>query len=125
MIVLAKEQIITMHSMLISETGGIDGLRDVSLLESAIKAPFQSFEGTEVYPTIYQKASRLGFGIIKNHPFIDGNKRIGAHTMLVFLSLNGIEIESTQKSLYEIILGVADDRVSFEEFTDWIIEHSL
>ncbi len=125
MIVLAKEQIITMHSMLISETGGIDGLRDVSLLESAIKAPFQSFEGTELYPTIYQKASRLGFGIIKNHPFIDGNKRIGAHTMLVFLSLNGIEIESTQKSLYEIILGVADDRVSFEEFTDWIIEHSL
>ena len=125
MIVLAKEQIITMHSMLISETGGIDGLRDVSLLESAIKAPFQSFEGTELYPTIYQKASWLGFGIIKNHPFIDGNKRIGAHTMLVFLSLNGIEIESTQKSLYEIILGVADDRVSFEEFTDWIIEHSL
>ena len=125
MIVLEKEQIITMHSMLISETGGIDGLRDVSLLESAIKAPFQSFEGTELYPTIYQKASRLGFGIIKNHPFIDGNKRIGAHTMLVFLSLNGIEIESTQKSLYEIILGVADDRVSFEEFTDWIIEHSL
>ena len=84
MIVLSKQQILILHSQLISETGGSDGLRDVGLLESAINSPFQQFGNEDLYPTIQQKVSRLCFGLVNNHPFIDGNKRIGAHVMLVF-----------------------------------------
>ena len=93
MIVLSKEQVLSLHTMLINETGGSDGVRDEALLESAIFAPLQKFDGKDLFPTVYQKSSRLGFGLIKNHPFVDGNKRIGAHSMLVSLSLNGIELE--------------------------------
>lgn len=74
MIILSREQIIALHSQLISETGGIDGIRDEGLLSSALNAPFQSFGETENYPSIQQKAARLGFGLVKNHAFIDGNK---------------------------------------------------
>lgn len=88
---LSKDQILLLHHALIEETGGLDGLRDEGLLESALDAPFQSFGETDVYPSIQQKGARLGFGLIQNHAFVDGNKRIGAHAMLVFLSLNGIE----------------------------------
>ena len=77
MIVLSKQQILLSHSQLISETGGSDGLRDVGLLESAINSPFRQFGNEDLYPTIQQKASRLCFGLVNNHPFIDGNKRIG------------------------------------------------
>ena len=84
-----------LHSHLIAETGGVDGLRDEGMLESAMNAPFQSFAGEEVYPSLQQKAARLCFGLVKNHPFIDGNKRIGTHAMLVFLALNGIELDYT------------------------------
>ena len=86
MIVLSKNQIIKLHSQLIQETGGTDGIRDEGLLESVLAAPFQSFSGTDIYPSLQQKAARLGYGLVKNHAFIDGNKRIGAHVMLVFLA---------------------------------------
>ncbi|MBQ0098116.1 MAG: type II toxin-antitoxin system death-on-curing family toxin [Oscillospiraceae bacterium] len=123
MIVLSKEQVLSLHTMLINETGGSDGVRDEALLESAIFAPLQKFDGKDLFPTVYQKSSRLGFGLIKNHPFVDGNKRIGAHSMLVSLSLNGIELEYSQKELYEIILGVADSSVDLDMLTEWIINH--
>lgn len=100
---LSKEQILMLHSQLIEETGGSDGVRDYNLLESAIESPFQSFGGDELHPTIQAKAARLGYGLIKNHCMIDGNKRIGTHAMLVFLALNGIELKYTQKELYETI----------------------
>ena len=83
MIVLSKEQILYLHEELINETGGMQGLKDEGLLDSALAAPFQSFEDQDLFPSIYQKAARLGFGLASNHAFIDGNKRIGAHAMLV------------------------------------------
>ena len=86
MIILSKEQVILLHAQLIAETGGAEGVRDEGLLESALYAPFQSFGDRDVYPSIQQKAARLGIGLTKNHAFVDGNKRIGAHAMLVFLS---------------------------------------
>jgi len=79
------------------------GIRDNGLLDSAIAAPLQSYGGEYIFPTIQQKAVRLGFGLIMNHLFIDGNKRIGAHAMLTTLAMNGIELEYTQKELYEVI----------------------
>ena len=72
-----------------------------------LENPFQSFGGEELYPTIQAKAARLGYGLIKNHCMIDGNKRIGTHAMLFFLALNGIELKYTQKELYEAILDIA------------------
>ena len=125
MIILSKEQIIKLHDHLISETGGLNGIRDDGLLDSALNAPFQSFDGVDAFPSIQQKAARLGYGIVKNHAFNDGNKRIGAHTMLVFLALNKIELDYTQDELVSVILSVADSKRSFNELLNWIIEHQL
>ena len=123
MTILSKEQIISLHAQLIKETGGVGGLRDEGLLDSALNAPFQSFGSFEPVPSIQQKAARLGYGLIMNHPFIDGNKRIGAHVMLVFLALNGIELEYTQDELASEILSVASNNSGFEHLLKWIIEH--
>ena len=125
MIILSKEQIILLHSNLITETGGSEGIRDEQLLESAINAPFQTFDNIEVFPSIQQKAARLGYGLIKNHAFVDGNKRIGSHAMLVFLALNKIELEYTQSELSDTILKVASDEYLFEDLLKWILDHQL
>jgi death-on-curing protein len=108
---------------LIQETGGSDGIRDEKLLESALETPFQSFGGEDLYPSTQAKAARLCYGLIKNHAMVDGNKRIGTHAMLVFLALNGYELEYTQKELSDTILDVAAGRISYEELLNWIIEH--
>ena len=123
MIMLSKNQIIAMHSQLIAETGGSDGLRDEGLLESALNAPFQTFDGTQAFPSIQQKAARLGLGLIMNHAFVDGNKRIGSHAMLVFLALNKIKLEYTQKELSDTIMKVAAGEYGFEDLLAWIINH--
>lgn len=112
-----------LHTQLIEQTGGSNGVRDYNLLESAVETPFQSFGGKELYPTIQAKAARLGYGLIKNHPMIDGNKRIGTHAMLVLLALNGIELEYSQKELYEMILDVAASQKGYEELLYWVLEH--
>lgn len=125
MIILSKEQVITLHTQLISETGGLDGIRDESLLESALNAPFQSFDGIDVFPSVQQKAARLAFGLIKNHAFIDGNKRIGVHTMLVFLALNKIELDYTQEELSDTVLKIATGNMDFEDLLQWILLHQL
>ena len=78
---LSRRQILMLHSMLIAQSGGMDGLRDEGLLDSAVNTPLQAFGGQELYPTILEKAARLGYGLIHNHPFVDGNKRIGTHAM--------------------------------------------
>ena len=119
----SKEQLIHLHSMLIAETGGLDGIRDENMLESAVESPFQSFDGIDLYPSIQQKAARLGFSLIKNHAFIDGNKRIGTHAMLVFLALNNIELDYAQDELVNIILAVAASEKDFPDLLDWVNEH--
>ena len=120
---LSREQILMLHTQLIQQTGGSDGVRDYNLLDSALETPFQSFGGDELYPTIQAKAARLGYGLIKNHCMIDGNKRIGTHAMLVFLALNGIELKYTQKELYETILDVAAGNIEYEGLLQWVLDH--
>lgn len=110
---------------MIKETGGTHGIRDAGLLDSALNAPFQSFDGVDSFPSIQQKAARLGFGLIKNHAFVDGNKRIGTHAMLVFLALNGIELEYTQEELSTMILNVTSSKHSFEYMVKWIVNHQI
>lgn len=123
MIKLTKKQVLTLHTQLVQETGGSDGLRDEGLLDSAINAPFQTFSGYELYPSLQHKAMRLCCGLVKNHPFIDGNKRIGAHAMLVFLALNGISLSFNQVELSDVILKLAANEVSEEHLLEWINEH--
>lgn len=125
MIRLTKEQIILLHSQLIQKTGGSDGIRDEKLLESAIETPFQSFGGEELYSSIQAKAARLCYGLVKNHAMVDGNKRIGAHAMLVFLEINGYELSYTQKELLDIILEVASGEKNYEDILQWLLGHQL
>lgn len=123
MIILSKEQILMLHSQLIEATGGSDGIRDEGMLESAISNPFQTFGGKELYPSIQAKAAQLCYGLVKNHPMIDGNKRIGTHSMLVFLALNGYELQYTQTELSDTILSVAAGKLDAIDLLKWIIAH--
>ena len=125
MIIISKEQIINLHKQLIDETGGSHGLRDEGLLDSACNAPFQRFDNQELFPTIQQKSARLAFGLINNHPFVDGNKRIGTHVMLILLALNGIELNYKQEELYTIILKIASGTAELNKLTEWILNHQL
>ncbi len=121
--VLAKRQLLLLHEQLINETGGSHGLRDEGLLESALSSPFQEFDSYTPYPTIQQKAARLGYSLVMNHPFIDGNKRIGAHAMLTLLALNGIDLSYTQEELADIFLEVAASKIRYEELLTWLLNH--
>ena len=120
---LTKEQVLRLHEDLIEEFGGIHGVRDEGLLESALSAPFQTFDGQDLYPSVLEKAGRLGYGLIRNHPFLDGNKRIGIHVLLVSLALNGVRLSYNDKDLIQTALGVASGSVTFEEFCRWLSEH--
>lgn len=123
MIFLNKEQIKHLHRKLIQETGGINGIREEGLLDSALSVPFQSFDGEELYPSILRKAARLCYGLIKNHVFLDGNKRIGIYVMLVFLELNGMEMECSDEELIALGLGIAAGEFEDEDIVLWIVEH--
>ena len=121
--ILKKRQILLLHSVLIAESGGCDGVRDEGLLDSAVNTPFQTFSGQDLYPTVLEKAVRLGFGLIRNHPFIDGNKRIGTHAMLVFLNLNSITLSYEDDELISTILSVASGEMDADGLLKWIQQH--
>ena len=123
MIRLTGNQVRMLHRDLIVETGGTTGVRDEGLLDSALQLPFQTFDGQALYPSIYQKAARLCSSLVKNHPFIDGNKRIGVHAMLVFLTLNGVELSYTQEELILLGLSLAAGQQSCAGVLQWIMEH--
>ncbi|PWM00089.1 MAG: type II toxin-antitoxin system death-on-curing family toxin [Clostridiales bacterium] len=123
MIVLTKQQIIVMHHALVMDTGGLDGLRDEGLLDSALAAPFQTFDTAELFQSVQQKAARLACGLIQNHPFLDGNKRIGVHAMLVFLALNGIFLSYTQDELSSVFLKIAAGELDYNGLLQWVIDH--
>ena len=123
MIRLSKEQVILLHQRLIETTGGSSGIRDEGMLESALSNPFQFFGDVELYPNIQAKAAQLCFGIVKNHPMIDGNKRLGTHVMLVFMALNGYELSYTQQELSSTILDLAAGKIGYETILQWIISH--
>ena len=120
MIQLLPEDIALFHEEMVERFRGAQGIRDNNLLESATGAPMQSVFGEDLYPTIEEKAARLCIGLIKNHPFIDGNKRTGIHTMLVFLYVNGIELNYDDKELEELAVKVADGSVSHDELVFFI-----
>ena len=124
MIRLTEQQVLAVHSMMIEMTGGVDGVRDNSLLDSALNAPFQTFDGKELYPALLSKAAVMCRSIISNHPFVDGNKRTGIHVTLIFLELNGIELQYSQNELIELGFGVASGQLSSDDILKWLIKHT-
>lgn len=123
MIVLTSNKILQLHQFLMQETGGLDGLRDATLLESAVQSPLATYDGQELYPRIKEKAAKLGYTLVKNHAFIDGNKRIGVYCMLIFLDVNGVEMIYSDDDLIALGLGLADGSFNYENVLDWIEQH--
>ena len=118
------ENILEFHKMLeFSELPMEAGLRDKSLLESAIGAPFQTFAGEDLYPTLQEKAARLCFGIATNHPFVDGNKRTAVHAMELFLILNNFPIRYDDDEMERVVIDVANDKMDVKALTQWIQQH--
>ena len=120
MIFLTKERILQIHERIIARTGGSEGWRDEGALESALAQPMMTFGGRDLYPTFIEKAAALGFSLISNHPFVDGNKRIGHAAMALFLDLNGYEIDASDNEQEQIILGVAASQIDRKVFVDWL-----
>lgn len=125
MIWLSKEQIIYLHSEIIKATGGEEGLRDDGILQSAIASPLQTYDSVELFPTVVEKASRLACGLTQFHPFVDGNKRIGAHAMLIILELNGIMLSYSQTDLADMFLHIADGSADYLALCKWIKSHVM
>jgi len=120
---LEKKTLLAMHQRLIATYGGSHGLRDEGLLESAIAMPYMTFFGEDLYPSLEAKAAQLCFGLVKNRPFIDGNKRIGAHAMLTLLRMNGYDFDLTNEELEDCIHAVARSEMNASELTAWIKSH--
>ena len=115
MIKFSKERVLLLYQMIVSETGGSFGIRSEELLESALEAPYQTFDGVELFPSKIEKAARLGFGLVSNHPFIDGNKRIGIYIMISFLETNGIYLPFTNELITDMALGIASGKYHYED----------
>ena len=125
MIKFSKEKVLLLHRMIAEETGGSIGLRDEALLESALEGAFAGFGDREFYPTKEEKGARLGYTLISNHAFVDGNKRIGMYVMLTFMEVNGIRMDCTNEEVYETGMRVADGSMGYEELLEWIRNHAV
>ena len=120
---ISLDQVVKFHSIAIEKHGGEYGLRDEGLLDSAISAPFQTFMGDDLFPTLFEKAARLAYGIIKNHPFVDGNKRTAVIVMLYFLTINDVSLAYEQSELIEIITDIASGEKEQAELIEWLLAH--
>lgn len=125
MIKLEKQKVLALHTLLIKRTGGDDGIRDNGLLESALEACYATFDGIELFPTKEEKAARLCTGLVSNHAFVDGNKRIGIFILLIFLEVNGVHIEATDEELIAVGLSLAQSKMKYEELLNWIHIHKV
>ena len=123
LIFLTVEQVLLMHAEVVSQTGGSQGIRDQGAIESAVSQPRMSFGGSELYPTLAEKAAALGFSLVSNHPFVDGNKRIGWVALKAFLNLNGCTIQVKSDEAEQIVLRLAAGELPREEWTSWVQTH--
>ena len=125
MIRFSEEKVLLLHQLIIAETGGSPDLRDIALLDSTLENIFQTFGGQELYPSKEEKGARLGFSLISNHAFVDGNKRIGMYVMLTFLEVNGIHMNCTNEDVIEAGLGVASGAMNYEQLLNWVLQHRI
>ena len=125
MIKFSEEKVLLLHRLLIEATGGTDGVRDIGMLDSALESAYATFDGKELFPSKEEKAARLGVGLVSNHAFVDGNKRIGMYVLLSFLEVNGIQIEATNEEVVEAGLALARGDMKYEGLLTWILEHKV
>lgn len=125
MIRFSTERVLLLHQLMIAQTGGSDGLRDRGLLESAVESIYASFDGQELYPSKQEKGAKLGYALIANHAFVDGNKRIGMYAMLTFLEVNGIHLNCGNEDVVKVGLGVASGTMKYEDVLAWVNEHQM
>ena len=123
MIKFSKEKILLLHKILAEATGGSAGVRDEALLDSALESAFAGFGDREFYPTKEEKGACLGYALISNHAFVDGNKRIGLYVMLSFLEMNGVPVQCTDDELVKIGLSVAEGNMGYDELLQWVLDH--
>ena len=123
MIKFSEEKVILLHRLVTKETGGDPNVRDITLLDSALESAFATFDGKELYPTKEEKGARLGFSLISNHAFVDGNKRIGMYVLLTFLETNGIKLRPTNAEVARVGLAVAAGEMKYQELLDWILDN--
>ena len=123
MIKISLEKVLLLHQLIAEETGGDPNVRDLNLLDSALNSAFQTFEGKELYPTKQEKAARIGYSLISNHAFVDGNKRIGMYVLLTFLEINGIRMELTDAEITRVGLALAGGSMQYEDLLSWIRDH--
>lgn len=124
MIRFSKEKVLLLHQLMAEATGGSVGVRDNDLLDSALESSFATFNGADLYPTKEEKGARLGYALISNHVFVDGNKRIGVYIMLTFLEMNGIHIDATNEDVIHIGLSVADGSMKYDDLLEWVRRHT-
>ena len=120
---LALAEVISLHEQIINASGGSHGIHDLNGLDSAVAQPQMTFGGNDLYPTLGEKASALGFSLIMNHAFVDGNKRIGQAALELFLLLNDFEINATVDEQERVIMSVAASQTSKADFTKWVLVH--
>jgi death-on-curing protein len=120
-----KEKVLLLHQLMTEETGGSAGVRDYGLLDSALESAFQTFDKKDLYPTNQEKAAKLGHGLVANHAFIDGNKRIGMYVMLTFLEVNGIPIDVTNEEVIRIGIALADGSMKYDGLLQWIKDNQI
>ena len=123
MIKFSQEKVLLLHQLITQETGGDPNVRDIALLDSALESAFATFGGPEFYPTKEEKGARLGYALISNHAFVDGNKRIGMYVLLTFLETNGIKIRPTNEEVARVGLAVAAGEMKYQDLLDWILEN--
>jgi len=124
MIKFSQEKVLLLHQLITEETGGDNGVRDLGLLDSALESVYQTFDGVELYPTKEEKGARLGYTLISNHAFVDGNKRIGMYVMLTFLQVNGIRIHPTNEEVARVGLAVAAGEMHYKDLLTWVKENA-
>ncbi|MDY3740748.1 MAG: type II toxin-antitoxin system death-on-curing family toxin [Selenomonadaceae bacterium] len=125
MITFLLEDIIDFHNDLEQNSIVSAGIRDKSLIESAVNAPFQTFDNMELYPTVEEKAAHLFYGLVKNHGFIDGNKRVAVHAMFIYLSLNYIFFDYTVDEMEKLVIGLADGSLNADDVVEWIYNKEI
>ena len=125
MIRFSREKVLLLHQLMAQATGGNIGLRDEALLDAALESAFSGFGDVEFYPSKEEKGARLGYELISNHAFVDGNKRIGMYVMLTFLEVNGIRLECTNEEIVEVGLGVASGKMDYHQLVEWIRRHRV
>ena len=125
MIKFTQEKVLLLHKLITEETGGEPNIRDVNLLNSALESAFQTFDGQELYPSKEEKGARLGYSLISNHAFVDGNKRIGMYVLLAFLEVNGIRIDPSVDDVARVGLAVASGEMDYYSLLHWILDNKV